>query len=368
MEIGVAILILLMIGVFYMMIQGQGQGLIGSIESTISGAGAGGFSMSPILGIDKTMPMPTPTPTPTPTTPPTLYIYIGHEPSARKWTTFYGRRHRDPRSPILLTSQLSQAKNFQGDIQFIDARDLLRLLTSEERSVFNSVKPQELCYYPVLRDALLLRLISSSEKPAIVLPDHCFVQGDLNVLYELLMYPPGQGQGQSIDILFDGHGNSDYGCPIIMTTIGKDSAKHSRRIITEEERIIEQKKIKDFKAVADAVMVVAKEKEFAGGFRFWGGSVIVLDRVREVGLVGERLGGDVVAYPSTFDLLESDRRILAPLVVYPFPSGAGQVSMPAKDKWIYSVSIPTFFENDSPLTQVIIGSLGEKICYDLMNV
>jgi hypothetical protein len=362
-SLGIIILILMTTAVVYM-ISNQSSS---SLESGISGAGAGGFTMSP-WGVNLQTGNGFHPESPSVNHPePILYIYIGHEPSARKWTTFYGRRHPDPRSPILLTSQLSQAKNFVGDIQFIDAKHLLSLMNSEER-INIPVKPEELCYHPVLRDALLLRLISQTQQPSIILPDHCFVQGDLNVFYDLTMYQPG---GRIIDILFDGHGNSDYGCPVIMTTIGFHSRNQSstgKRTLTSQEVAIIREKQQKLTMVSNALMNVAKEKEFAGGFRFWGGSVTVLDRIREFGLDGERLGQDAISYPSTYDLLEADTTILSPLVIYPFPSGAGQVSMPSKDKWIYSVSIPTFFENDSPLRQILFQSLGTKICYDIQNL
>jgi hypothetical protein len=366
-SIGIVILILMTIMVSYMIL-GQNENVsMNILETGMSGAGGGGLTMSSWgqsgtgleTGLDIRNEVKKQIPEPT------LYIYIGHEPSARKWTTFYGRRHRDPRSPILLTSQLSQAKNFQGQIEFINANHLLGLMTSDERITLN-IKPEELCYHPILRDALLLRLVCSRETPAIVLPDHCFVQGDLSVLYELIMYQPG---GRILDVLFDGHGNGDYGCPVIMTTIGNHKSKsNGMRTTSSEELMILREKQRKLKEVSNVLMVVAKEKEFAGGFRFWGGSSTVLDRIREFGLDGDRLGSDVISYPSSYDLLESDKPIISPLVVYPFPSGAGQVNIPSKDKWIYSVSIPTFFENDTPLRQIMLQSLGTKICYDILNL
>jgi hypothetical protein len=263
----------------------------------------------------------------------------------------------------LLTSQLSQAKNFHGSIEFINSQNLLALMSSEERQIFN-IQPQELCYHPILRDALLIRLISSRGTPAIILPDHSFVQGDLNVFYELTMYQPC---GTILDFVFGGNGNNDYGCPIIMTTIGIEKGKERRTRTSEElERI--HRKQQSLKEISNVLMTIAKEKEFAGGFRFWGGSPIVYNRIQQLGLNVQPFGSESVLFPSSYDLLESDKTITAPIVVYPFPSGAGQVSIPRKDTWIYSVPIYTLFENDSPLRQILLQSLGTKICYDILNL
>lgn len=252
----------------------------------------------------------------------TLYVYESVGTSSRKWSSFYDRRHKEPRSAYLTLCDNTHVTNHTiGDIVPVNDEMLVKLVPERK------ISPESLQYNRLLRDLLLLKLVCRNG--GIVCPRHTIFMKDTEYLVQQTNDPK--------TIFVYGSGNDEYGCPIFASYGGCE---------TEITELIEQQ----------------GEMWFKGGTEFKGGAIELLSNTNK--LDTKLLSG--VAEIGLHDLtqeLKYDEKHIA--IRIPFTQHSGSSGTARTHEWIYSVSFDELIESPSLFRNlVVIGSKGKLMCLE----
>lgn len=251
-----------------------------------------------------------------------LYVYESTGNSSRKWLSFRDRMSKNTYSPYLQLCDNTHIKNHTiGKIIPVNDNDLLQLLED-----YPEENPPDLQYHRLLRDSLLLKLVS--KEGGIIIPRHVFLMEDTKTLFSQAQEPG--------TILYAGSGNNEYGCPIIVSNGGNEE-------------------------YANMVVSQVKLPNTYGGVEFGGGLPLVLNRSRKMSgnvNIQELSGVREMSVRDLTQIGEYNGNALA--IRVPFPQNSGTSMIPNTDKWVFSVPFDDFLENATVLRSIVIYACNDK--------
>lgn len=252
-----------------------------------------------------------------------LYVYSSVPKSSRKWSSFYDRTHKEPRSDILQLCDNTHTKHHTiGKIVHITDEDLMKLcpmIDGEDNDA------SHLQYNRVVRDTLLLTLVCKTG--GIVIPRNTFLMNNTELLYTQAREPG--------TILYAGSGNNSYSCPIIVSTGSCDE-------------------------LANVLLTEAKKNTLRGGIGFQGGLPVVLENTKRLYSRMGNLSG--INELNTTEILEIGEYSGNDLVIrIPFPQASGVNTIPRKDEWLYSTNTEDLLMNPTVLKSIVSQSCGDHM-------
>lgn len=248
-----------------------------------------------------------------------LYIYESVGRSARKWSSFRDRMHKEPRSAYLELCDNTHAKNHTiGKIIPVTDADLMKLIPTADTNI-------DLQYNRMLRDSLLLTMVC--QNGGIVIPRNTILLNSTELLYNQAV--------SANTILYAGSGNSDYGCPIIVSNGGCGE-------------------------YADIILKEASVSWFKDGIMFNGGLPLILERSRAYKINTDQLSG--VREMDVNELVrEGEYNGGDILVRIPFPQASGTSTIARRDEWLFSVSFEELMGSPIVLKDMVMKSCNGNI-------
>lgn len=246
-----------------------------------------------------------------------LYVYSSVAKSSRKWSSFYDRTHKEPRSDLLqLCDNTHTTHHTIGKVVHVTDEDLVMLCPGLKESV-NTDPSSLLQHNRVVRDLLLLVLVCKTG--GIVIPRNTFLMNRTEFLYTQAREPG--------TILYAGSGNNSYSCPVIVSNGSCDE-------------------------LANILVKEARKNTLRGGVSFKGGFPVVLENTKRFySRIGPLSG---VSEMGTHELLRVGEYTGRDLVIrIPFPQASGVNTIPRKDEWIYSTNVEDLCMNPSVLRSIV---------------
>jgi len=264
-----------------------------------------------------------------------LYVYVGTPVTARKWSSFYDRRHTGARSPLLdMIAMTHRSHHKIGPIVPIDDDYLLNVLNAVAskdtiRTIAGERGQVSLQHDRMLRDALLYYVVCKGG--GILIPINAILLSPTGIIWEELLKTP-----QDTILVYSDDGNSEYGCPIVATRPNTPTCN----------------------MLATTLFGVGANKEFSGGVIFSGGSSVITERLKSSGIPIQHLGGvNTIRSDELTEMKPLPQEIRRSVcIVIPFGQGSGKTSISRRDEWIYSDSPEGILKNPTVLRELFVMS------------
>ena len=253
-----------------------------------------------------------------------LYVYSSTPKVSRKWSSFYDRTHKDPRSDLLQVCDNTHTIHHKiGKVVHVSDEDLVGMIPNLDGDM--KITAETFQYNRVLRDILLLSIVCKTG--GILIPRNTFLMHNTELLYTQAREPG--------TILYSGSGNNEYSCPIIVSTGDCDE-------------------------FANVLLKEARANSLRGGVMFGGGISLVLDRSKHLYSRMGALSG--VKEIDTHELIQVGEYTSRDLAIrIPFPQASGSNTIPRRDEWIYSTNVEDLMMNPTVLRSIIVQSCDSQI-------